>query len=94
MKLIELNILSSEDDFIDVKNQIIELLKENNSNFSILLMRKENPSPENTIIEIDVEFPLIGKLLNNLVKEYNNIDYEDNNFENFNIMNKVIIIRT
>ena len=89
-----LNILSSIDDYNEVKNQIIELLKDNNSNFSILIMRRENPSPENTIIEIDVEFPLISKLLNNLVKDYNNFDYEDNNFENTIVMNKVIIIQT
>lgn len=89
-----INILSSTDDYNEVKNQIIELLKDKNSNFSILIMRRETPSPENTIIEIDVEFPLIGHLLNNLVKEYNNINYEDNNFENSNIMNKVIIIKT
>lgn len=94
MKTIKLNIFSSPEDFNDFENEIVELLTENNSNYSVLLMRDEDPTPENTIIEIDCEFPLIGKLLDNIIKENDNINYENFDYENSHIMNKIIVIES
>jgi hypothetical protein len=93
MKKIKLNILSSTNEYNNLINEIREILINNETEFIINLLRVENRTPVKTLIEIEVEYPIIGKKLINLCNEFNNLKFEKNiKWENSHIMNKIVII--
>lgn len=94
MKKIKLNNLSSINDYKNLIKEIREIVEKNNDKkFIIDLLRVENITPEKTLIEIEVEYQIIGVKLINLCNEFNNLKFEKNiNWENSHIMNKIVII--
>ncbi len=94
MKKIKLNILSDINEYNNLIKEIEEILVSNNeTEFIIDLMWVENITPEKTLIEIEVEYPIIGEKLINLCKEFNNLKFKKNiNWEISHIMNKIVII--
>ena len=92
MEQFKLNITSEPNDFKLLEEGITSLCKEPSS-FKIQLMRMDNPTPKNTMIEIDVEYPLIGHNLIKLTKEYSNLTFDVIDWESSHIMNKVVIVK-
>jgi hypothetical protein len=94
MKKIKLNFLSSIKDYDNLIKEIREIVITNNEKeFIIDLLRIENKTPEKTLIEIEVEYPIIGKILLNLCNKFKNLKFKKNiNWENSHIMNKIVII--
>lgn len=94
MKKFKLNITSKTQEFESLEQTIRVLIEyTTESEFIVRLDRTENETPEDTQIEIEVEYPLIGKILIRLSKEYDNLNFEKStNWELSHIMNKVLII--
>ena len=94
MKKIKLNIYSGVNDYETLISEIHELVTSNSEiEFIIQLLRVESETPENTSIEIEVEYPIIGKVLLNLCDKFSNLNFDKNiDWNNSHILNKVVII--
>lgn len=90
---IQINIFSQPKDYNLIKNEIEQLLTDNLSIFKITLMRVGTETPENTLIEIEGEFPLYGRILFNICEEYENISFENYSIDNSIVTNKVVITK-
>ncbi len=84
---------STRNEWKELKEQLTEYLNLNKQKeFAIILMREENETEEFEW-EILCEYPIIGKLLIDLVNENENIRFEnETDWKLCHIMNKVVIL--
>lgn len=93
MRKIKLNIFSSLQEYENLISVIKELLINNSeTQYVIQLLSMKSDDSKESLIEIEVEYPLIGKSLIELCDEFSNLDFDKNvDWENSHISNRVVI---